>query len=463
MTAILRFAHTIAARYIWSRRSEAAIRLITIFSIVGVCIGVVTLNVVMAVMSGFQVTLKEKLVGAEAHVTVRSVRGSLSDWERYRDQIAGIAGVRSVAAFTYNQALVRTESYATGVIVKGVEEGSPIAEQLLTYVDGDHEVLNALFHPSPVATGGPNLQDSRTDKASAGARDAQRAAPGDPSRIVSDGSSVEAGASRGETILPSILVGKELARNLSLIPGESVSLLSSQVASTPFGLVPRYRRFSVAGIYASGLVEYEGGIVYAPIGIAQQFFRLENSVSGLEVRLDNLDDAPRIAQDILARLGNAGIYAQPWTESNRAFFEAMKLEKRVYFIVLCLIVVMASFSIISSLIMVVLEKRKDIAILRTLGATSRSIALTFQMQGLIIGGVGVGSGLLLGLMVCLGLQRYGFPIDERIFRMSTLPVHIDPVNFAAVGLVAFLICFGATVYPARRAAALDPCEVLRYE
>jgi lipoprotein-releasing system permease protein len=417
----LSFSFSLARRYLWSTRSEAAIRIITLFSIFGVSVGVMTLTVVMAVMTGFQVTLREKILGADAHIVVRSLQGTIKEWQSVEDSIKKLSGVESVAPFTYQQALIRTESQATGVIVKGVSRGSALSTQLLKYLDNDSEVLERFF---------------------TGFR--------------------EEGDGEAASLLP-LLVGKHLAQSLSLRVNQPVSLLSSQVTSTPFGLVPRYRRFRVVGTYASGLVDYEGGIVYAPLEATQQFFRLNDSINGLEVRVRDLDKAPEIAKVIIDTVPHRQLYAQPWTETNRAFFEAMNLEKRVYFLVLSLIVVMASFSIVSSLIMIVLEKRKDIAILRTLGAPSTSIARAFQMQGAWIGVSGVFLGVIGGLLLCFGLQRYGFPIDERIFQMATLPIHIDPINIIAVAVVAFLICFLATLYPARRAASLEPSEVLRYE
>jgi lipoprotein-releasing system permease protein len=189
---------------------------------------------------------------------------------------------------------------------------------------------------------------------------------------------------------------------------------------------------------------------------------MEESVSGIEVRLHDLNKAPKIAGEILDTL-KGDFYAQPWSETNRAFFEAIKLERRVYFIVLLLIVVMASFSIVGALVMVVVEKRRDIGVLRTLGATARDIALIFRIQGGVIGGVGVTLGTLGGLGLCLALKQYGFPIDERIFQMSKLPIYIDPLNFLSVAGSALVICAVATYYPARKASRLLPSEVLRYE
>jgi lipoprotein-releasing system permease protein len=221
----------------------------------------------------------------------------------------------------------------------------------------------------------------------------------------------------------------------------------------------------VVGIYNSGLVEYESGVAYVSLEEAQKFFGMKDAVSGLEVRVADINAAPAVARQILDRLGGvgAGFTVSDWTATNKPLWDALQLEKRVYFIVLLLIIVMASFSIITTLIMIVLEKRKDIAVMKTLGASTKSVGRIFRIQGAVIGGLGTGIGLLLGFLGCVILKRYGFPLDERIFQMSTLPIKIDWQNFAAVGVAAFLICFFATVYPARRAARLEPSDVLRYD
>jgi lipoprotein-releasing system permease protein len=221
----------------------------------------------------------------------------------------------------------------------------------------------------------------------------------------------------------------------------------------------------VVGIYSSGLVEYESGVAYVSLEEAQKFFGMKDAVSGLEVRVKDINAAPIIARQILDHLGGAGsgFTVSDWTATNKPLWDALQLEKRVYFIVLLLIIVMASFSIITTLIMIVLEKRKDIAIMKTLGASTKSVGRIFRIQGAVIGGLGTAIGLLLGFLGCVVLKRYGFPLDERIFQMSTLPIKIDWQNFAAVGVAAFLICFFATMYPARRAARLEPSDVLRYD
>jgi lipoprotein-releasing system permease protein len=420
------FSRSVALRYLWSTRRDAAIWVITLFSILGVAIGVIVLNITMAVFSGFQSELRSKILGADAHIVVRSIGGSLREWQNAKEKISKVTGVKSVSGFTQHQALLKAGERASGLLIRGLEENSASAKQVESYLGGKR--IDALFHPPPTTV---YLEDGSPD----------------------------------EVPLPGILIGQELIRSAGILVGSQVSLLAPEVSSSPFGLVPRFRRFTVVGSYKSGLIEYESGLAYMALKDAQDFFRVPDEVTGLEVRVDDIDRAPQIAEQIVSALGglSSGFIAQDWTSTNRPFFEALNLEKRVYFLVLLLIILMASFSIVSSLIMIVLEKRKDIAVLRTLGASTRSIGRIFRFQGAVIGGIGVSLGVIGGYIGCLLLQKYGFPIDERIFQMSTLPIRIEPWNFVLTAVCAFLICYLATIYPALRAMRLQPTEVLRYE
>lgn len=422
------FSRKIALRYLWSKRSEAFISIITVISVIGVAIGVMVLNIVMSVMTGFEHELREKIVGTDSHIVINSANGvGIFGWRETADKIKKVDGVASVSPFTYHQVLVRSDSRASGLLIRGIERGSASAEQVARYLPA-HRSLEALFNPAPITV------------------------------MLANGEETEA-------TLPGILIGRSLAQTLGVFAGTPVSVLSPQVTSTPFGLVPSFRRFVVTGTYSSGLVEYESGVAYVSLEEAQQFFDMQGGVTGLEVRVTDINAAPQIAKRIHESTGGleSGLTVRDWTVTNKPLWDAIQLEKRVYFIVLLLIIVMASFSIVTTLIMIVLEKRKDIAVMKTLGASTPSIGRIFRIQGAVIGGLGTAIGLVLGFVGCWALKTFGFPIDERIFQMSTLPVTIDPVNFAMVGIAAFTICFVATIYPARRAASLEPSEVLRYD
>ncbi|NMC63791.1 MAG: ABC transporter permease [SAR324 cluster bacterium] len=419
------FSKKVALRYLWTRRSEAFITIITVISVLGVAIGVMVLNVTMAIMTGFEHELRDKILGANAHITVKSLDGVIYNWQKVDEAIKEIPGVNSVSAFTYHQALARSDTRATGLLIRGIQKGSAAAEQLSKEM-GTRQEIGALFSPPSVPILNVEGEES-------------------------------------EASLPGLVVGRELTRILGVFPGQALSIMAPQVSSSPFGLMPRFKRFVVVGTY-KGLMEYESGVAYANLEEAQKFFQTGEGVSGLEVRINDIYKAPVLAQEILSRTNSVapGIYAQDWTEMNKPLWDAMKLERNVYFIVLLLIIIMASFSIISTLVMLVLEKRKDIAVLKTLGATSKSIGNIFRIQGAVIGGIGTILGLILGYTTCVLLREYGFPLDERIFQMSRLPIHIHWLNFTLVGVAAFSICCLATIYPAWRASSLSPSEVLRY-
>jgi lipoprotein-releasing system permease protein len=429
------FVRRVASRYLRTKRSEAFISILTVISTLALAIGVAVLVVVMSIMNGFEFELKNKLLGANAHVTVRPVGGTLFGWEGAQDVVKGVEGVRSVSPFTYHQGLLQMERRSTGVLVRGLQAGDAAAKELRSKLLGnekDEEGFELFVAPIP---------SPETDS-----EDDTSAVP-------------------STTLLPGVVIGKELADSLLLKRGDIVTLLSPQVQSSPFGLMPRFRRFRIAGIYSSGLVEYESALVYVDLRAAQNFFRMRDGIQGFEVRVDDIDRAPVVSEKINAALGevSSGIYAQPWTETHKNLWEALRLERSAYFTVLLLLVVMASFSIVSTLVMLVLEKRKDIAVLRTLGATRAEVGAIFRISGMMIGLVGTCSGLVLGWLLNLALQTYGFPLPEKIFPVATLPIRMDYTAFAITGVCALVICYLATLYPVRRAANLKPSELLRYE
>jgi lipoprotein-releasing system permease protein len=411
------FAKMIAQRYLWSRRKEAFITIISIISVLGVAIGVMVLTLTMSIMTGFEYELRQKVVGS-SHIFISRLGGTIENWENVVDKAKTVKGVIAAAPFTQSQVLISNSGRTKGIIVRGLISESRAFEELSKYVK-DKAGLDEIF-----------AKNSEENQA-----------------------------------VPSIIIGEELAKNLLIFKDSKISLMTPQVGSTPFGLVPRFKRFQVSHIYSSGLVGYEDGLAFMNLQDAQKFFRLDNAVNGIEIAVSNVEKAPQLANQILEVLGGAGsgYFVQDWTLANKELWEAIKLEKRVYFIVLLLIIVMASFSIISMLIMLVLEKRKDIAVLKTLGARNATIGKIFRYQGATIGFVGVITGIILGYAGCFALQKYGFPLPEKVFPTATVPVKIEHLNFLIVAISAFLICLVSTWYPVRRASSIDPCDVLRYE
>jgi lipoprotein-releasing system permease protein len=268
----------------------------------------------------------------------------------------------------------------------------------------------------------------------------------------------------GKVRLGPLLIGKELARQLGVGVGDAVSVISPLGTPGPAGMVPRIKRFVVAGVFDSGMFDYDTTLAYMALGDAQKFFDLKDEVSGLEVRVDQIYAAGGIARRIEDALGGFPYRARDWTEANRNIFSALKLQTVVSSIVLCLIVVVAAFNILATLTMVVKEKRRDIAILKSMGASRGAIARLFVLKGAVIGVTGTLAGCLLGLGGSVLLSRYQFvELPKDVFLFDTLPVDVNPLNFAIVAAVSILICVVAALSPARRAASLVPVEVIRYE
>ncbi|MCB0358244.1 MAG: ABC transporter permease, partial [Bdellovibrionales bacterium] len=339
----------VAYRYLRSKRKEKFISLISVIAVLGVGISVMVLNIVLAVMTGFEVELRNKLLGTTAHVLVRRLGAEMEEWQEIAGRVREVPNVTAVYPYTYNQAMLSVSGAARGVLIRGLSHDPVDQERLAKYLD-DGVSVEDVFHPA-------SLDVVRPD----GERDV-----------------VE---------LPPLIVGKALAQKLGITRGTPVTVYSPQLHSSPQGLIPRQRRFVVVGVYSSGLVEYEEGLAYTSIEASQSFFGLGSTVTGLEVLVRDLFQAGTIADEIVKRLENlpGAYYATDWTVPHKPLWEAIKVEKRVYFIVLLLLILLASFSIVSMLVMVVMEKTKDIAVLKSVGAANRFIVRVFLLQGIMIG------------------------------------------------------------------------------
>jgi lipoprotein-releasing system permease protein len=421
----VRYELFISLRYLRAKRREVFISLITAISTVGVMIGVMTLNIVLAVMTGFEEDLRDRILGFNPHVVISSAGGTIRDYSSLVEQIGQVPGVVAAAPFIYGQVMVNSRQSVAGVLVRGVEP--TLASKVVDV--GDH------------------------------IRDGSLAGLGQPYGVT-----VRTGSEERTVELSGVVLGTELAQQLGVLPGDPISVVSPlSTTPGPLGMIPKVKRFVVAALFDSGMYEYDSTLIYMALRDAQNFFELGESVTGIEVRVADVYDAPAIARRIEQELGL--LYrARDWTEINRNLFAALALEKIVYFIVLLLIVLVAAFNIIATLIMVVMEKRKDIAVLKSMGATSGSIGRIFIYKGLIIGVTGTLLGSLLGFGGCWALDRYEFiKLPEGVFYVSTLPVKMYGENFLLVGMASVLICLLATIYPARQAARLAPVEVIRYE
>ena len=423
----LLFEKFVAFRYLRSKRKEVFISVITAISVLGVALSVMVLNMVLAVMTGFEGELQRKLIDANAHITVRSFFGELEGHEKIVEEVLKVPGVVQAYPYTYHQAMLTTPMGSKGILIRGVDN-SPEPRKKLKSLLTSPEKIDELFEHAPLVVIRPDGQ--------------------------------------ADTVkLPPIIVGDALASSINLNPDNPVTMFAPKLSVSPQGLIPRLKRFVPIGRYKSGLIEYEKGLAYMAMSDAQQFFGMPDRVTGVEVSITDLMNAPEIGKRVYQHLGGegSGYSVKDWTDLNRPLWEAMKLEKKVYFIVLLLLILIASFSIVSTLVMVVMEKSRDIAILKTMGAADSMILRIFLLQGCVIGGSGIILGTILGLSGCLLLQKYGFQIDERVFGLETVPVYLNTANFVVVALSAFLITALAGVYPAIRGARLKPADSLRFE
>jgi lipoprotein-releasing system permease protein len=415
----MRYEYFIGLRYLRARRQETFISLITLISILGVMIGVMTLNVVMGVMTGFEETLRDRLLGINAHVAVVKSGDQLRDYQKLLDQVVKEAGVVAATPTVYGQVMLTSGARVTGVVVRGVDP------------DRVNKVVDIQRYMKEGSVAGLKAQH--------------------PLQI------------EGRTVLlPGILVGERLASQLGVFVGSPVQVVSPLGSPTAIGVIPKVRRFVVSGILNTGMSEIDSTLVFMGLADAQKFFELGDGVTNIEIRVNDVNRSREIAEQIQRRLGFP-YFTEDWSRLWPNLFSALQLEKTVYFLVLLLMVLIGAFNIISTLVMVVMEKKKDIAILRSMGATRESIRNIFLFKGSVIGIIGTSLGVLLGLAVCVFLDTYGFQLPKDTFLISTVPVRIYLGNFVLVAVASLFVCLIASLYPARQAAKLDPVEIIRYE
>jgi lipoprotein-releasing system permease protein len=416
----MRYEWFIGLRYLKAKRKQTFISIITIISIVGVAVGVMTLIVVLAVMSGFEKTLKEKILGTQAHLVVlKANQQGMDHYEEILKQVQDVKGVVSAAPFIFNQVMLSSESSVSGVVIKGIDP------------DRVGEVTE-LAHNMKAG----RLQDLK-----------------------------------GESDSPGIILGAELAKHLGVTLNDAIQVVSPLGTMTPMGMMPKMKRFRAIGIFYSGMYEYDNTMAYISLESAQKFFGMGARVTGIEIKTNDIYKVKEIGKEIRQKLGFP-FWTKDWMEMNRNLFSALKLEKIAMFIILVLIVLVAALNIISTLIMVVMEKNKDIAILKSMGTPSKGILRIFIIEGGIIGVVGTALGTILGLGIALNLDkivgflenRFGFKIfSPDIYYIEKFPSQVNPMDVGLIIMTAILISLLATLYPSWRASKLDPAEALRYE
>ncbi|NOQ35028.1 MAG: lipoprotein-releasing ABC transporter permease subunit [Methylococcaceae bacterium] len=408
----------IGLRYTRAKRRTQFISFITLTSVLGIALGVTALIAVLSVMNGFEAELRERILGMTSHSTITSKYGHLENWQKLEQRLKGSPHIEGMAPFVRGQVMINADRQVSGTVLRGI---SPT------------------YEPQVSEVGEKMTQGQLTD--------------------------LTAGKFQ-------IILGAELAAHLGVFLGDKVTVISPQLNSTPAGILPRLRRFTVKGIFKVGMYEYDRNMAFIHIDDAAKLFRLGNKVSGLRLKLDDVFNAPRLSHELAAKLNGDGYRVSDWTKAHSNFFRAVKTEKRVMFIILLLIVAVAAFNIVSTLVMVVTDKRGDIAILKTQGLSSLSVMGIFIVLGTVIGVIGTALGTLGGVLLALNIETIVPAIESMfgvdfmagdVYYISEVPSKLVWEDVYMIAGVAFILSLLATIYPAWQASKVNPAEVLRYE
>ena len=410
------FERMIAIRYLRSKRKEGFVSIIAGFSFIGIGLGVATLIIVMSVMNGYRQDIMGRILGVDGHIDIVSYGDNISNYKVKEVIISNVPGVISVMPQVTGQVMINVNNFTSGSLVRGVEpirlsERSIVSENIIM----------------------GSIESFKNNKG--------------------------------------IIIGKRMARRASITVGETITLISPNGNITAFGQMPRIKEFEVSAIFDVGMSDFNSSIIFMPLDVAQVFFKIKNQVSEIEVQVENPDNARLIAGDIFDALGQE-INVYSWESSNVAFFNALQVERNVMFLILTLIIIVAAFNIISGLIMLVKDKSKDIAILRTMGATRMMIMKIFFLSGASIGFIGTIFGLALGILFCENIELVKNFLEyltgtnlfsPEIYFLSTIPAEINWIEVFSIVLMSLFLSLSATIYPSWRASITDPVETLRYD
>ncbi len=406
----MKFEYFVALRYLRAKHRHGFISLISLISVAGITVGVIALITVLAVYSGFTTGLRDQIIGINSHIIVQQYGGSIHDYRHLRDEILTVNNVVGATPYLYTQALVSSSRGGSGIVLRGIE--TMTAEEVISL-------------PKQMVVG--KIDDLQ-----------------------------------GTGSLPAIILGKNLASSLHVDIGGKLRLISPSGPLTPMGIIPKITTCRVCGIFETGSYEYDSSMAYMSLANVQKFLGIDDVAHGIEIRIQDkvIERASEVAVQIEEKLG-IGFLAKDWMRMNHNLFAALKLEKIGMFIAMALIILVAALNIISALIMVVMEKNRDIAILKSLGSTSASIMKIFFFQGLVIGFTGTVLGVVGGLGLCELLSRYQFiELPSNVYPMTTLPIKVLPMDVTIIAVSAIVITLLATLYPSWKASSVEPAEVL---
>ena len=419
----------LSGRYLRARRKEGFISVIAGFSFLGIMLGVATLIIVMSVMNGFRAQLLDKILGLNGHVIVHKLSGPFTDYKSVADLVTKLDRVEQAIPLVEGQAMISTPARSVAALVRGISEN-------------DAKNLKALKE------------------------DARAIASGAQNKKIIQGT-----LDGFDSNTPAVAIGSRMSKTLNTYVGDYITLVSPRGASTPFGTAPRIKRYQITAIFEIGMSEYDSSIVFMPLLEAQKFFNRRKSVDAIEIVIDNADEVGEVIPAMMKTLGQTHSFSD-WRDRNKGFFTALEVERSMMFIILSLIVLVAALNIISGLIMLVKDKSRDIAVLRTMGATRASIMRIFFVTGASIGVVGTLAGFALGVLFVSNIevirQFVGWMIgvdmfSSELYYLTEMPAKMDWREVMQVVLMALILSMLATIYPAWRAAKMDPVEALRYE
>ena len=417
----------VGLRYLRAKRRNRTISLNTVVSIAGITLGVAALIGTVGIMTGFKEDIQAKILGTTAHIIVQDrIKDGMSDYDPVTKQVATVPGVVAATPFVLKQVLLTTQTGVQGIVIRGID---PQREGTVTELAKNLSTGQLTDLSRPVKVKQSPIDD-----------------PTSPAV---------------ETEKPGIILGKELALRLGVFVGDTVNVVSPVGPISAIGMVPKIRTFALVALFQSGMYEYDSSLAYIDLAEAQKFFSMGQTVTGIEIKVTDVFRAAETARSVEQSLGFA-YGARDWMQMNRNLFSALKLEKTMMFLLLVLITIVASFNIVSTLTMIVTEKQKEIAILKAMGATRKSIRRIFMLNGLIIGLSGTAIGIPLGYAFLWLIQTF-WTFDPTVYYISRIPVHVQAMDVFLVAGSAIVISFAATVYPSLQAAKLEPVAALRYE